>query len=410
MATRQYIGARYVPKFYQNSVDGSAQWEANVVYDPLTYVTLTNGHMYISKKQVPATVGSPVSNVDYWLDVANYNGFISTLQDEIDDINDVKIPAINYALSGLLGTRRRVIVIADSYGLTGGANSFTNKLKARLNLSGDNYYDLSEGSLGFSHIGNAGHNAVTLLQANANTITNHDTITDIIVTCGLNDSAHEEDYNSLITYAGLFYDYAASEYPNAKIHYGFVGNKLSSTYTDANVRYWMLSSIDKLYDFFDGVGADVMHGVEYVLHDARNMDSTDFTHPNTYGSQYLADFIYQWIENGYCKYKAYARVPIGSSYIDVLIDGGVTTLNVRIASTSGTAAQDGVDLLTFPATSPIWGPHVNPAYKLFIGRDNDVLGPQLYYIQDGKLTMNIASGHTYSVNTFFTDTYSTLEI
>lgn len=94
MATRQYIGARYVPKFYQNSVDGSTQWESNVVYEPLMYVTLTNGHMYISKKQVPATIGSPVNNIDYWLDIGSYNGFIEQLQNEIDDINNVAIPAV----------------------------------------------------------------------------------------------------------------------------------------------------------------------------------------------------------------------------------------------------------------------------------------------------------------------------
>ena len=99
MATRQYIGARYVPKFYQNSVDGSTQWESNVVYEPLMYVTLTNGHMYISKKQVPATVGSPVNNIDYWLDIGSYNGFIEQLQDEIDDINNVSIPAIQSAIA-----------------------------------------------------------------------------------------------------------------------------------------------------------------------------------------------------------------------------------------------------------------------------------------------------------------------
>lgn len=84
MATRQYIGARYVPKFYQNSVDGSADWESNVVYDPLTYVTLSNGHMYISKKRVPATVGTPATNADYWLDIGSYNGFIEELQNQID--------------------------------------------------------------------------------------------------------------------------------------------------------------------------------------------------------------------------------------------------------------------------------------------------------------------------------------
>lgn len=103
MATRQYIGARYVPKFYQNSVDGSAQWESNVVYEPLTYVTLTNGHMYISKKQVPATIGTPASNADYWLDIGSYNGFIDELNDRIDSIITIIAPAFNTATTYLKG-------------------------------------------------------------------------------------------------------------------------------------------------------------------------------------------------------------------------------------------------------------------------------------------------------------------
>lgn len=92
MATREYIGARYVPKFYQNSVDGSTQWQPNVVYEPLIWVTLQNSHMYISKKQVPATVGTPAENIDYWLDIGSYNGFIESLQDEIDEVeNDLSV-------------------------------------------------------------------------------------------------------------------------------------------------------------------------------------------------------------------------------------------------------------------------------------------------------------------------------
>lgn len=134
MATRQYIGARYVPKFYQNSVDGSANWQSNVVYDPLTYVTLTNGHMYISKKQVPATVGTPASNAEYWLDVGSYNGFIDELQAEIDNINNISIPAINtdiinlknYAIPFLLN--KRVVVYGDSTAALN--NSYINQLAA----------------------------------------------------------------------------------------------------------------------------------------------------------------------------------------------------------------------------------------------------------------------------------------
>ena len=137
MATRQYIGARYVPKFYQNSVDGSSQWESNVVYEPLMYVTLTNGHMYLSRKQVPATVGSPVDNIDYWLDIGSYNGFIEQLQGEIDTINDVTIPAIQGSVAlkqditdNSLETTSKTVVGAINEinaGLGNAASSLTNK-------------------------------------------------------------------------------------------------------------------------------------------------------------------------------------------------------------------------------------------------------------------------------------------
>ena len=104
MATRQYIGARYVPKFYQNSVDGSTQWQANVVYEPLTWVTLQNSHMYISKKQVPATVGTPAENVDYWLDIGSYNGIISELQTEINNMKQYIGGAVNAVEAGVVPT------------------------------------------------------------------------------------------------------------------------------------------------------------------------------------------------------------------------------------------------------------------------------------------------------------------
>lgn len=89
----QYIGARYVPIFYQNSLDPtSSEWEANVTYEPLTWVSLPNGYMYISKKEVPANTGTPASNPDYWLEAGQYNAYIQNLQDQIDDMQDGTIP------------------------------------------------------------------------------------------------------------------------------------------------------------------------------------------------------------------------------------------------------------------------------------------------------------------------------
>lgn len=85
MAIHQYIGARYVPKFYQNSLDpSSCEWEPNVTYEPLTMVTTPNNHAYISKMTVPDTIGTPAANANYWLETGNFNAYIQALQDELD--------------------------------------------------------------------------------------------------------------------------------------------------------------------------------------------------------------------------------------------------------------------------------------------------------------------------------------
>lgn len=141
MAIRQYIGARYVPKFYVNSVDGSTQWEANVVYEPLIFVTLTNGHMYISKKQVPATIGSPAENITYWLDIGSYNGFVEHLQDEIDGL-DSEMQALT--------TKTGFIVNVKDYGAVG--DGLTNDSQAIMDAI--NFVNANGGGTVFFPIGN----------------------------------------------------------------------------------------------------------------------------------------------------------------------------------------------------------------------------------------------------------------
>lgn len=84
----RYIGARYVIKVYENSLDpSSAEWESNVNYEPLILVTYNNGS-YLSKKDVPANIGDPASNPTYWAQTGFYNGQIAFLQSQIDEIKD----------------------------------------------------------------------------------------------------------------------------------------------------------------------------------------------------------------------------------------------------------------------------------------------------------------------------------
>ena len=82
MAVLQYIGARYVPKFYENPDDQSNDWKAGQVYEPLTIVTYNNDS-YTSKKEVQDTVGDPASNPDYWALTGQYNASIIAINNTI---------------------------------------------------------------------------------------------------------------------------------------------------------------------------------------------------------------------------------------------------------------------------------------------------------------------------------------
>lgn len=78
---RQYIGARYVPKFFENP-NGTSEWVANTYYEPLTIVTY-NAATYTSKIPVPNNVGNPTSNPEYWVLTANYNAQMEHVKDDI---------------------------------------------------------------------------------------------------------------------------------------------------------------------------------------------------------------------------------------------------------------------------------------------------------------------------------------
>ena len=132
MATRQYIGARYVIKVYENTVTaGSAEWEADTTYEPLTLVTYNNSS-YLSKKAVPATVGNPPSNTDYWVETGAYNGQIASLQNQIGSLANLNTTDKTNLVNAINEVNNKYLVInvknlPPEWGLT--------------NLAGDNLTD-----------------------------------------------------------------------------------------------------------------------------------------------------------------------------------------------------------------------------------------------------------------------------
>lgn len=88
MANLQYIGARYVPKFFLNPDDQSNDWKSGVLYEALTIVTYNNDS-YTSKIPVPANIGDPASNPNYWACTTKYTAALMALQNSVGAIEDL---------------------------------------------------------------------------------------------------------------------------------------------------------------------------------------------------------------------------------------------------------------------------------------------------------------------------------
>ena len=86
MSVQQYIGARYVPKFYENELE-TPEWRPNVQYEPLTIVTYA-GNSYTSKIPVPANIGDPSNNPHFWASTGDYNAQVAQLSQDVQDLSD----------------------------------------------------------------------------------------------------------------------------------------------------------------------------------------------------------------------------------------------------------------------------------------------------------------------------------
>ena len=96
--TRQYIGARYVPKFFADE-NGDPSWRDSIPYEALTIVMYL-GNSYTSKKAVP--IGVQIDNTEYWVLTGAYNAQVEQYREEVENL----ITMI---------TKKNVLCIGDSY-------------------------------------------------------------------------------------------------------------------------------------------------------------------------------------------------------------------------------------------------------------------------------------------------------
>ena len=301
MATRQYIGARYVIKIYKNSQSpNSAEWEANTSYEPLTMVTYQNSS-YLSRKAVPVTVGNPASNGDYWAITGAYNGQIASLQSQINNIESL-ISALttktNITKASASG-QHKILAIGDSYGMrTESQPTWTEWLTTRYTDARQHSYS----SIGFGTSSPTPGNFLSVITQFYNELSSaeRDEITDIIVGGGWNDASMLAQ--SIITSSQLqhaifdFVDYCNTNFVNAKVWIAFLGwQTIDCVQPDAT--FAALNEVQSIYELTSYKNLYHMPNTSSVMKCSRFMDSSYF-HPNPTGSAQLFNVISNSISGG----------------------------------------------------------------------------------------------------------------
>lgn len=284
MAIRQYTGARYVMKIYENSTDPlSAEWESGVAYEPLTMVNYNNSS-YISRKQVPPSIGNPVANPSYWALSGLYNGQIAQLQYDVADLqNDV-----SKIKDGV-----KLAIITDSYGGT-----FSNTIRP-FTLKITDYSDFIEGTnYCYAHYDGAGFVSdgryfdvpLQNLYSNMPGDMEPEDITDLVIVGGCNDAS----IGSGIP-AGMLrtINLAKSYFPNAKIHIGIIGgfNTLAG-------RINIAENVMPAYLNCESMGAAPLQNLQYIM-TKQSYFQADGIHPNQSGMNSIAAGLLAALHNGF---------------------------------------------------------------------------------------------------------------
>lgn len=337
---RQYVGARYVSKFYQNSQNPlSNEWEANVTYEALTVVTYLNDS-YTSKKPVPVTIGNPRDNAEYWCLTGAYNVQVEQYREEVQEYKNQIDDAIElvddkieeFEETSLYGSKKpnnmnKIFIIGDSYAVIVSQTTWKDILVNNLGLSSSDYRFRGEGGAGFDRASNtSGDKWIDFLEslyddviADPNDSINN--YTHIIVAGGANDL--ERTASGVQTAILAFMTRKNEIMPNAQVMLAFVGNSTIS------------SEAVKIRDICNEYRQICKYGNAIYLNDTEHSiqnfdfigsDPNNRVHPNQAGSTSIGKAIVEAIRCG--KSSVYINEP-GYDSVGTISDKYLDTSNVN---------------------------------------------------------------------------------
>lgn len=306
MATRQYIGARYTPKF-------SGTYDATQAYEALEVVDNGSGTTYIARKPVPPN--TPLTDTTYWLVYGSSSGAILDLQERVGEIEE-DIPVINSSILSIGGQvdalentvstldddvkelkddvkYGSILFIFDSYGTdAGNAEGDTTTIPGTMHSISD---------LDFDYIASSGSGFVrdvgggTFRDRLVTYCASHDMskFKHVYVAAGRNDwTANKSTLKSAVS---SFCEYAQDHIPNLEtIRFAYIANgdnnSTHGTKADQKICHQNFYEICQELSYIEWVP-----NVDCVLHDY-SLLAVDGVHPTSAGKVKLAEALIQSIK------------------------------------------------------------------------------------------------------------------
>lgn len=195
-------------------------------------------------------------------------------------------------IKSLIVTKRRFILIGDSYGnrVNEDSKNYFTLVQEYLNINNNDYFHVNLGGASFYHR-DSNYTFLHLLTTLENTVTEPENITDIIVIGGANDAlyTYDETYTSIAN----FYNYVKEHYIKANI--SLIGLGLTFTNHGMAQRQTML----KAWKDSIKLGINFIKNSEFTMCNSTLL-TDDLCHPNANGVNEIAKQIAKSINSGIC--------------------------------------------------------------------------------------------------------------
>jgi len=269
---REYIGARYVPKF-------TGLYDNTQSYEALCVVDNGVGTTYISK--IPTPAGTPLTNTTYWAVYGASSGAIIDLQNRMTTVeNDIaNIP-----------TQRHIIICGDSYvqGIGGDGYTIESAIESITNWDVRRFYS---GGCGYIRINAEDKRMYEVVEDAIEGTTDKEVITDVVLAASVyNDtgmsgtsSFNESSFKTAIANINTL---IKNNFPNARVTV-IPSLWINVSYNTDFIKIWQWTK-----SAAQAIGANyAKQSLNWLTVYDSTVDSGDHVHPSMAGYEIIGNHI-----------------------------------------------------------------------------------------------------------------------